>query len=339
MVEESIVFLTSIQLPKYCFVSEAVEWLALGRVPEAQWTEDRNSYDQVEYRFYWREMPDNFEPSYIYPWFERPEFEDLGIPIVEDYFVAAQKCFDEDLRHLPERILQYEGKETAIIEREDGTTYDLWQSQIDTYRKTLAELGPLQALVDRVEAQFRSPYEVAWAKLFQLLARGEIECTAIDLERWESLSDDGKYEEAARFEQIAPTSFTLNFDWSQNRFETRDRKFVTLRVRTDEILKYRNFLLPKGKAMTLERFGASFATKGADKPVPRQRRGRPHELNWDEIKNHLSNIIQENSIPVTKESCIYELIAYAEKKFGKSPSRSSVQRNLSAELSLIYAQK
>lgn len=300
---------------------------------------DNKSYEQVEYRFCWREMPDNFEPSYVYPWFERAEFEDLGIPIVEEYFEAAQKCFAEDVQHLPERILEYENKETAIIEREDGTTFDLWQSQIDAYRKTLAELGHLQALVDQVEEQFRSPYEVAWAKMFQLLARGEIECTAIDLERWESLADEGMYEEAAKFEKINPSSFALNFDWSQNRFEVKDRKFVALRVRTDEILKYRNFLLPKGKAMTLERFGAFFITKGADKPVPRQRRGRPHELNWDEIKNHLSNIIQENSIPVTKESCIYELIAYAEKKFGKSPSRSSVQRNLSAELSLIYAQK
>lgn len=193
--------------------------------------------------------------------------------------------------------------------------------------------------MDEVEEQFRSPYEVAWAKLFQLLARGEIECTAIDLKRWESLADDGKYEEAARFEQIAPSSFALNFDWTKNRFEVRGRKFAALRVRTDEILKHRNFLLPKGKATTLERFGAYFATKGVDKPLPRQRRGRPHEVNWDELKSHLSKIIQGTSIPVTKESCIYELIAYAEKQFGKSPSRSSVQRNLNAELSLIYAQK
>lgn len=76
-------------------------------MPEAQWTEDKKSYDQVEYRFYWREMSDNFEPSYVNPWFERSEFEDLGIPIVEEYFAAAQKCFDEDLRHLPERILEF----------------------------------------------------------------------------------------------------------------------------------------------------------------------------------------------------------------------------------------
>ena len=171
------------------------------------------------------------------------------------------------------------------------------------------------------------------------MARGEIECTAIDLERWESLVDDGKYEEAAKFEKMAPSSFALNFDWTQNKFEVRDRKFAALRVRTDEILKHRNFLLPKGKATTLERFGAFFATKGADKPVPKQRRGRPHEVNWDVLKNHLTHIIQGDFIPVTKESCIYELIAYAEKQLGKSPSRSSVQRNLNAELSLIYAQK
>jgi hypothetical protein len=339
LVEERIVFLTSIELPAYCFVSEIVEWMALGRVPQAMWMEEEKTYEQVEYRFYWRVMPDNFEPDFEMPWFVRSEFEDLGIPIDEAYFNAAQECCGEYVHDLPNRILEYEGKEPNIIENEDGTSYDIWKWQTEELRARLMKLGPLQALVDQVETRFRIHYEIAWAKLFQLLARGEIEMTAIDYARWERLVEEDRYKEAAEFTRVLPSSLSLSFDWSQNEIETGDSRFVALRVRTNDILEYRDFLLPKGKAITLERFGAYFVTKSIDKPLPRRRRGRPEGVSWDELRIYLALLVQRGLVPVTKESCIYELISHAEREFGKSPSRSSVQRNLSEELDLIYAQK
>jgi len=42
-------------------------------------------------------------------------------------------------------------------------------------------------------------------------------------------------------------------------------------------------------------------------------------------------------LPQGKESCIYELIAYAERVLCKSPSRTAVQRNLRTELDALYA--
>jgi len=49
--------------------------------------------------------------------------------------------------------------------------------------------------------------------------------------------------------------------------------------------------------------------------------------------------MENGTLPRTKESCIYSLIAFSEKSLGKSPSRSSVQRNLDHELRLIYGPK
>lgn len=339
MDEESIIFLTRLELPEFCFVSEAIEWIALGRVPQAQWVEERRTDNQIEYRFYWREMPDNFQPPFVYPWFEQEEFEALGINVDKKYFAAAEKCFAEYVSDLPDRILEYEAKEPAFVERDDGSSFDFWKSQAEEYRKLLVELGPLQAFVDRIEAQFCRHYEIAWAKLFPLLARGEIECTGLNLRRWEKFADHGEYEKAARFELLPASCFSLGFDWRQNKINAGKKEFGALRVRTSDILKHRSYLLQQGKPATLEQFGSFFMTKSVGKPSIKKRRGRPHEVNWNELKKYLSHLVQESRVPATKESCLYELIAYAEKTYGKSPSRNSVQRNLSDELNMVYAHK
>ena len=339
MVEENITFLTSIELPTYCFLSEAVDWLALGRIPQAQWTEERKTYEPVEYRFYWREMPDNFEPPLVFPWFDRLEFEALGIPVNEEYFAAAERCCGEDVLGLPNRISEYEAKEPVIFENDDGTLVDFWKSRVEEDRKLYAELRPLQLLVDRIEAQFRSHYEVAWAKLFQCIARGEIECSGLDLKRWEKNSEGNEYEKAGVFDVLPSTCFSLAVDWKKNKVKVGKKRFVALRVRTSDILKNRSVLLQQGKPATLEQFGSFYMTKGSEKPALRRRRGRPLEANWDDLKRYLSQLIQENAVPASKESCVYALISYAEKKYGKAPSRSSVQRNLTNELSLVFAHK
>jgi hypothetical protein len=338
LVEERIIFLTTLELPEYCFVSEAIEWFALGRVPQAQWVEERHTDNQIDYRFYWREMPDNFQPSYCYPWFEREEFEALGIKIDEKYFAAAEKCFGESVGDLPDRISEYEAREQALVERDDGSSFDIWKSQAEDYRKLLVELGPLQVFVDGIEAQFHRHYEIAFAKLFPLLARCEIECTGLNLRRWEKFADHGEYEKAAKFEALPASCFSLAFDWKQNKINAGKKEFAALRIRTNDILKHRSFLLQQGKAATLEQFGSFYMTKGFDKPLIRQKRGRPHGVNWSDLRNYLSQMVEEKTVPSTKESCLYELIAYAERRFGKSPSRSSVQRNLSDDLLTVYAQ-
>jgi hypothetical protein len=148
-------------------------------------------------------MPDNFEPTIVYPWFDRGEFDYLDIPIVEDYFSAAQKCYGESVHDLPARIAEYESKEDLVYVGEDGKARSLYQGLADDYRLKLKELLPLQRIVDSTESHFWRFYEIAWAKLFQLLATGDIECSGIDLERWERLLNDDKREEAGQFQQLS----------------------------------------------------------------------------------------------------------------------------------------
>ncbi|WP_299410961.1 hypothetical protein [uncultured Roseobacter sp.] len=75
-----------IEIPEYCFLSEAVEWLAIGEVPEAEWEipEQASQSDtyptEVEYRFAWEFMPGNFQPQSELAWFDRDILSSLEFP-------------------------------------------------------------------------------------------------------------------------------------------------------------------------------------------------------------------------------------------------------------------
>jgi len=310
LTEEKITFLTEVELPPHCFMSEAVEWIAFGRVPQMQHQVDDKTDEVVDYRFWWQAMPDNFEPSFEYPWFDRLEFESLGIPVPEEYFKAAEKCLFEDVSSLPSRITEYEIKDKTLIEQDDGSVLDIYGSLAEDYRKKLATLGPLQAFVDEVEALFLPHQEVACAKLFQLLALGKIRSQAIQRKRWERLAEDGEYEAAAKFESVPPNAYTLAHDWVKDEIVFQGNKHVALRVNTQDILDYRSTLLQTGVVLSVERFGAFYVSSGAVRTNRKARRGRRYVVDWSLIKSHLSEITLRGDLPDGKESCIYELICH-----------------------------
>ena len=318
-------------------MSEAVEWIAFGRVPEMQHEVDKKTGEVVDYRFYWREMPDNFQPSMEYPWFDRLEFQSLGVPIVEEYFEAAERCAFESVDSLPQKIAENEAKEAVFVEDEDGSEFNLWEKIINDDRKKLAELEPLQALVDEVESAFSRYQEIACAKLFQLLAGGQILSEAIDDKRWELLSDNAEYQEAATFEGISPGAFSLSQDWMSNELYIEGKKYVALRVKTQELLDHRATLFQSGERISVERFGAFYVSGNAARTNRKAPRGRRWVVDWFAMKSHLSELALRGELPEGKENCIYELIAFAEGALGKSPSRTAVQRNMAAELNAHYA--
>ena len=319
-------------------MSEAVEWVAFGRVPQMLHHSDGSTDEPVDYRFFWREMPDNFQPSFEFPWFDRLEFESLGVPFHEEYFKAAEKCFMEYVDMLPEQIAEYEAKEPSLVEDDEGSTYDLWKKLAGHLREKLEELGPLQELVDRVEAGFRPHREIACAKLFQLLVRGDVRCQGIDRDRWNQLADEDDYEAAARFDDIPAHAFSLDFDWMGNEIVVEGRPHVALRVKTADILKHRSLLLQSGKSITVERFGAFYISGNASRSNLRPKRGRRAVVDWSKIKSYLRQLALSNELPDGKESCIYALISFAERELGRSPSRTAVQRNMEADLNALYAQ-
>lgn len=337
MADEKLTFLTEVELPPYCFMSEAVEWVAFGRVPQIQYHEDSSSDDAFDYRFYWREMPDNFRPSTEYRWFDRLEFESLGVQMDEDYFRAAEKCAFEDLDALPDRISEFEAREPVFLEEEP--TINIWKKLADQYREKLSELGPLQKLVDSVEAGFTPHQEVACAKLFQLLVQGKVRSEALNIERWERLAEDDEYELAARFEEVPSDSYSLNHDWMGDEIIIGELRHVALRVKTADILTHRSFLLQAGKSISVQRFGAFYMSDNVGRTNLKAKKGRRSVVDWSAINVYLSGLVARDELPEGKENYIYELIAFAERELGKTPSRTAVQRNMASHLDAIYSQR
>ena len=197
----------------------------------------------------------------------------------------------------------------------------------------------MQALVDQAESKFRPHFDIACAKLFQLLASRKITAQAINFKRWEKLVDADEYEKAARFECVPPEAFSLSLDWTQNEILIDGVKHVALRIKTQDILDHRSLLLQPGSPITVERFGAFYLSSNVGRTIRKNKLGRRNVIDWQVLKVHLSELALTQTVPDGKESCIYELIAYAEKELGKSPSRTAVQRNMGEELDAIYARK
>ena len=326
-----------VELPPYCFMSEAVEWIAFGRVPQMQHESDSYTDEIIDARFYWREMPDNFQPQFEYPWFDRLEFESLSIPITETYFKAVEECFFESVADLPARIANYEAEGSRIVEHKDGTTFDLNGSILADARATFTRLGPMQQVVDQVELLFKPYADVAYAKLFQLLALGQISCESLSLKRWERLYNKGKYQDAARFDKVPVTAISLGLDWAKNEIEINGKQHVALRINTKDILDHRSTLLQSGKSVSVERFGAFYTSSNTGRTNRASKLGRRSVVDWYLLKTHLSEMASAGNLPEGKESCIYELIAFAERELGRGPSRTAVQRNLGSELDALYA--
>jgi hypothetical protein len=324
-------FLMPVDIPKYCFLSEAIEWIAFGRVPLANWIEERRNGNHVDYRFDWREMPDNFDHNFYYQWFEREEFVSLNVPVREEYFEAAEKCSEVDVHRLAKQISEYEAEPPKFVKDDQGQLFDLWKSLADDNRIQLNELGPLQTLVDEVEKEFAVFEELAWARLFPLVHSGAITLEGLDFGRWEKLSGDGEDEKAGEFSQISNAAFRIGHDWSADKVNIGDVDYIAVRINTDDILKHGASLLNEGKPISARSFG-QFHLVNDVHAVPPSRRGRRSSVDWSAMKDELERMASSGGLPDSKEACIYHLIAFGEKRWRKTVSRTAVQRQLGSHL-------
>jgi hypothetical protein len=332
--EKAQSFLKEVEVADHCFLSEAVEWISLGRVPEANIILEDKTYDPVESRFYWRDMPDNFEPVEYYPWYDRREFQSLGIPIREDYFQAAEICTTEGVFDLPDRIRQYQERGPLLIENDDGEPFDLTEKMISDMSESVARYGKEREIVQEVEAEFGRFLDLGWALVFQWIQREQINLEGIDLGRWEKLADEGKYQEAARFDVVPPSQVGLSTNWKANELATPAKQFVSLRVQSSILANLLDDARLAWSVETVQRFGGFYRLQDPALSPPSRRRSR--SVRWDRIKSHLLRLELEGRCPQNKESCIFELIAFSEAELAVKISRTSVQRHLGKELRRIY---
>lgn len=330
-----------IEIPEYCFLSEAVEWLAIGEVPEAEWqipelSSQSGTYAaEVEYRFAWEFMPGNFQPQNELAWFERDNFDFTGVPLRRGYTKAAEICAVNHLEWREKEVEKLRGASPFLVPDHEGKKHDLNALVIKEHRSLLRQFAEELKLVKDVNADFAPFFDAAWARIFSAFVDGSLEIEGIDFERWVELKERQRYEDAGRFQSLPAAALTLNVDWKSNATLHEYRDFVSLRCRTDEIAEMIAPKLMQSRPVEARKCGG-FLWSSELAHTQKAKRGRAPALDWSVLRDRLVQQGQAGLLPASKESCIYDLIVFAEEELGKSVGRTTVQERLKSELKAFY---
>ncbi|WP_299919698.1 hypothetical protein [uncultured Roseobacter sp.] len=225
----------------------------------------------------------------------------------------------------PLMILDHEGKE-----------YDLNALLIKEHRSLLRQFAEELKLVKAVNADFAPFFDAAWARIFSAVVDGSLEIEGIDFERWVNLKEQQRYEDAGKFQLLPPAALTLTTDWKSNSVLYEYRDFVSLRCGTDAIAEMIAPKLMQTRPVEARMCGG-FLWSSELTRTPKTKRGRAPALDWSVLRDRLVQQGQAGLLPASKESCIYELIVFAEDELGKSVGRTTVQERLKSELKVFYS--
>ena len=334
-------FYRQIELPEYCFLSEAVEFLALGRVLEISWSNeplpDENGKDMgVDYRFDWREMPDNFEPIHWgYEIFDKAEFELLGIQYPKGYTEASESILFGEI--CDAQVTSSVSKKFKIVNFPEELRDEV-RAKRELANAVLKKSEKVIQLYEETNEKFEVHLEKAWARLFDEIQKKSLEVCALDEAKWQSLADDDRYEDAAKFVKVPPEAVRLGFNFRQNQISFNGTDYVATRVSTDRIVALFISLMASTKPVTSEMFGQTIIVRGAV-TVPKPRKGAPHAVDWGRVREHLKAMEHKGGVPGKKEACIQELIDFTRASLGRKVGRTTIQNRLKPELNKIYASK
>lgn len=334
-------FYRPVEVPEYCFLSEAVEWLAVGEVPECDWEipassgSGAQSQGEIEHRFSSEFMPESFQPRDRILWFERENFAFAGLAYREGYAKAAENYVEHHLAWREDQVEQLRSSGPCWVADERGKNFDMHLEIIKDHRATLRRFADDFGLVKEVEAAFAPHFDAAWSRIFAAAVEGRVVIEGLDHERWVNLKERQRIEDASRFVALPAAALTVTTDWRLNSVIYEYRDFVSLRCRTDEIADLLEPRLMQSPLLETRLCGSylwSPETERDSKP----RRGRAPALDWSVLRDRLLQTGQSGALPASKESCIYDLIVFAESTLGTKVARSTVQERLKAELDLFY---
>lgn len=340
-----IKFYKQVELPEFCFLSEAVEFLTLGRVPEINWSNEPikvgtpfgSRYEGVDDRFDWRGLPDNSEPShYGFEILDEEDFYFLNIPYPKGYVEAAESVLFGDISDAKLTVKMW-GKD-RISNYEKETQEELIQKVIHA-KSFLKEQDESIRLYKKTHKDLEVFFERSWAIIFDKIQSEQITVFGIDETVWDELAEKGEYEKAAETLEIPKEAVRLGHDYRQNQFSYSGQTFIAARVSTKSIVDIFLNAASLTKLNEVEKWG-QFISLRDDSGIQSQqlRRGTRSKIDWQALREFLAANNQKGLIPEKKEACIAEVIEFAQNKLKRKVGRSTVQRQLKPELDKLYAQ-
>ena len=306
---------TLTQPAEFCYLEEAAQWIAFGRLPEPEFfapgVESRRS----------QEVLDDGEANYISTFFE-DEFRAAGVSLDYELYLewsevspgfSGLKNFDEMAARLRE----------ALGEEVDG--YDsaarLKVKQIEDWEE------PLKLMLDK-----------ARLKLIPLLMEGTLQG-----EGWVEYDPSPAEQETdavRKFELIPASAWRpFNVDWPACTLQARDRSYNLIQLKTADLLKI--FPIPPGNKtdVSASLYGDLIIINDAiadDKSL--SRRGRPLKTGFavgEVLASVFMDRLKKGELRGPKEAIVQEGIDWVHKTMGQRISRSTSQRYLAAVLELV----
>ncbi|MEQ9695940.1 hypothetical protein [Shimia sp. SDUM112013] len=341
-------FFKAVELSEWCFLSEAILFIAFGKAPEVEWfgvpvPDENGRLVGVESRFHWQGMPDNFEnDTFDFDFFDPEDFSAVGIDMPENYIHAASSILWGEIHDAYSEV-EFHNK---YFDRLDFELADK-EEQLRKFEKAKAvirDAGPLEVLFEKTNALFEVHLERVWAQLFSRIHSGDIVVEAVHFERWDELAEADRYELAGEFTKVPKEAFRVAHDFKQDEVFFDGKTYVATRVRVEQLLDFAGNHFQLGETLTAKSFGHllildSDASLGKFLGSTRRPRGAPPALDWATMEAQLEKMHKLGSMPMKKEACIQELMEYAHKKLGRRVGRSSVQRRLKNTLDRYYTRK
>lgn len=337
----------SIEVAEWCYLSEAIELLAFGKVPEAEYLEDSKFDDMgraigTDRRFHWAAMPDNFETSWPpFDVYDPDDFRAAGIDMPEGYMQAAISIVFGDIADAY-RTVEYYEHHREIKKRYDTGIFDDLDENHKAAKEIIKNAGPVEILYEETQKKFDMYLDTIWAKVFSAIQTGAITVEAVDTEKWNRTVESEGYENAGVFVPVPPQAFMLKHDYSQSAVSFDGVEFAATRVRVGQVADFLQTPFTAGEEISARLFGQTVFVNAdsrgiALEPAKKRKRGAPPAVDWDRMAQKLRELEQDGTLPEKKEACIQELIDYSERVLGRRVGRTTVQSSMREHLDRLYA--
>lgn len=310
------------KVAEYCFLSEAINWIAFSEYPE-----ERLFENDTDARFT-ASIYEEYETSNIdnpYNLIEGKLCERVGLPISPRWkkFNNNDDSLEEAWRvdELLTRDLPKHDKEKLLKERKKA---------VELERKQRAWEETYTAFIEPIQLKFllalREAKITAYGRMAAPLKKG------IDSSEWHN--DDSFYHRDDWYKQphtpIPSECFRVDgIDWDENMLKSAQGLFVHVLVPTKQLFSL--YPEPEMQPVTVLKFDNRYfldTQQNADE-LPQISKGRP-SYPWEEFHVEIARRVAANNIPDKLEAWVAEMQEWCQKRWNKRVSRSIMHPKLSS---------
>ncbi|QTN34678.1 hypothetical protein [Cognatishimia activa] len=295
------VYLKEVRVPEYCFLSEFVEWVAYGRIPE----QIGGGIDGDD-----EDLDGRFDPLAPDPW----------------------ACFPESpFENFPsENELELNGIAMRDIYRSISSQIKI-PKEHEFYWRRVAD-----GINDEINLRNVQCLNSAWESVFTKMLQREIVIEGIsdealvEVKNLPSLDADN-LERLQGYSCICPAFVPLDLKWDENKIKFDTTSFQNLRIKTKHIPLFHR---TERKRVSVSRVGENYF--GSDVTEDVRPVGRPPACDWAEVQSWLLALVEAGNRPANRKDAVYLTRCYIEETYGATVGATTLHDRMGELFRQIY---